>query len=351
LHGIALPFFNGPISENFNPILSVPPAFEQEAMCENGRCIAHGSFEMSLTAENQISFDVTFFPGMIDEQAAIESCLARLGEKNKGEFMFCQLNSLAQKSSRYFLLAALLPVAAVAVGTDQPASSEALGKKLEPFAQPPEEFAGKFGPYRSPLKFADGSMVKSAADWTRRRDEISTTWHKRLGSWPALVERPVLKKLAKIEREGYTEYKVQVQVSISGNTVVGYLLVPNGTGPFPAVLVPFYEPLTSAAARPRFRRRAGPAQELASAQPSRRRQQLAREKESRLLDRTQGSHSHCRGPRTGTCVPRIPPEICGAGQAQKMIDSGESMEPLRSTLNQLAAAGFEPARGLPPRGF
>src|ERR1043166_5428794 len=56
---------------------------------------------------------------------------------------------------------------------------------------------------------------------------------------------PTVKKLAKVEREGYTEYKVQVQISNDGKTVEGYLLIPNGKGPFPAVIVPFYEPLTS----------------------------------------------------------------------------------------------------------
>lgn len=142
-----------------------------------------------------------------------------------------------------FLLATLLPMAAIRA--DQPVSAEALWKKLEPFAQPPEEFAGKFGPYRSPLKFADGSSVKTAEDWARRREEIQKTWHKRLGAWPPLVERPTLKKLEKIERDGFTEHKVQVQVAPENKWVEGYLLVPKGTGPFPAVLVPFYEPLTS----------------------------------------------------------------------------------------------------------
>src|SRR5262249_7884582 len=77
------------------------------------------------------------------------------------------------------------------------------------------------------------------------RKEILKTWHKRLGPWPPLVERPVVKKLEKVERDGYTEYKVQVQTAPEGGWVDGYLLVPNGPGPFPAVVVPFYEPLTS----------------------------------------------------------------------------------------------------------
>src|SRR5262245_47855659 len=112
-----------------------------------------------------------------------------------------------------FLLAAFLPVTVAAVASGQPASPEEAWKKLEPFAQPPEEFAGKFGSYRSPLQFADGSSAKTAADWTRRRDDILKPWHKRLGPWPPLVERPVMKKLEKVERDGYTEHKVQVQAS------------------------------------------------------------------------------------------------------------------------------------------
>src|SRR5439155_10433156 len=110
-----------------------------------------------------------------------------------------------------FLLFAFVAAAAATVDAQQPPRADALWKKLEPFAQAPEEFAGKFGAYRSPLKFADGSVVKSKADWPRRRNEILTTWHKRLGPWPPLVEKPAIKKLAKVEREGYTEYKVQVQ--------------------------------------------------------------------------------------------------------------------------------------------
>jgi dienelactone hydrolase len=124
---------------------------------------------------------------------------------------------------------------------------------LEPFAKPPEEFAGKLGSYRSPLTFADGSTAKTPADWARRRDEILKTWHKRLGPWPPLVERPMIKKLEKVERDGYTEYKVQVQAGPEGKWVDGYLLVPKGPGPFPAVVVPFYEPLTSIGQGPKGR--------------------------------------------------------------------------------------------------
>src|SRR5262249_60457222 len=120
---------------------------------------------------------------------------------------------------RHHLLATFLLVPAAAVAADQPASPEALWKKLEPFARPPEAFAGKLGSYRSPLTFADGSVARTAADWARRREETLKTWHRRLGPWPPLVERPEVKKLEKAERKGYTEYKVQVQASPEGKWV------------------------------------------------------------------------------------------------------------------------------------
>src|SRR5262245_10101095 len=86
--------------------------------------------------------------------------------------MCCPLLRLAQKSVPCLLLAAILPLTVAAVGADQPASPEALWKKLQPFAKPPEEFAGKLGAYRSPLKFADGTIAKTPEDWKRRRAEI-----------------------------------------------------------------------------------------------------------------------------------------------------------------------------------
>ena len=130
------------------------------------------------------------------------------------------------------------------VRADDP-SREVLWGRLEKYTQAPAEFAGKFGPYRSPLKFADGTMVKSPEDWGRRRDEIRALWHKRLGAWPPLVERPEVKRLETIDRDGYVQHHVHVQISPEGKLADGYLLIPSGKGPFPAVLVPFYEPLTS----------------------------------------------------------------------------------------------------------
>ncbi len=122
---------------------------------------------------------------------------------------------------------------------------DVLRQRLERFFQPPAEFAGQFGPYRSPLRFADGAAVKTPEDWARRRQEILDTWHRRMGVWPPLVERPEVKRLESVECPGYVQHHVHVQVSPEGQLADGYLLIPAGTGPFPAVFVPFYEALTS----------------------------------------------------------------------------------------------------------
>ena len=127
----------------------------------------------------------------------------------------------------------------------EPPRREVLGRQLQPFYQPPAEFAGQFGSYRSPLKFADGTAVQTAADWARRRQELLATWHRRLGAWPPLVERPEVRRLESVERDGCAQHHVRVQMAPGGQVADGYLLVPPGPGPFPAVLVPFYEPLTS----------------------------------------------------------------------------------------------------------
>src|SRR5262249_16933661 len=154
-------------------------------------------------------------------------------QQKAGYPMSCRLSPRARGLVLRIALAAVLPIAAATIGAQQLATPDALWQKVQPYAQPPEEFAGKLGTYRSPLKFADGRVVKSAADWPRRRNEILKTWHERLGPWPPLVERPTIKKLEKVERDGYTEYKVQVQASPEGKWVDGYLLIPKGPGPFP----------------------------------------------------------------------------------------------------------------------
>jgi len=153
------------------------------------------------------------------------------------------------KRQRFYALVIVVTAALIALGPaaagDSQTDHDVLWQRLEKYFQPPAEFAGQPGPYRSPLRFADGTAVNTREEWARRRAEILGTWHRRLGGWAPLVEQPEVKQLETVERGGYTRHHIRVQVSSEGDVADGYLLIPPGSGPFPAVLVPFYEPLTS----------------------------------------------------------------------------------------------------------
>jgi dienelactone hydrolase len=116
--------------------------------------------------------------------------------------------------------------------------------KLVPYFSPPAEYANQLGPYRSPLKFDDGTPVRTPAGWPRRRDEILKKWHALMGPWPALLDHPRLEILNQIAQPDHTRLAIRIQVAPT-QSLDGYLLVPPGTGPFPAVLIPVYEPGTS----------------------------------------------------------------------------------------------------------
>ncbi|HMJ88969.1 MAG TPA: acetylxylan esterase [Candidatus Acidoferrum sp.] len=108
----------------------------------------------------------------------------------------------------------------------------------------PAEFAGKFGEYRSPLLFRDGTRVTNAAQWPSRRAEIHREWMDLMGAWPAVIEKPKFEVLSITNRESFRQQRVRLEIA-RGQTGEGWLLVPQGKGPFPAVLVVFYEPETS----------------------------------------------------------------------------------------------------------
>lgn len=108
---------------------------------------------------------------------------------------------------------------------------------------PPASLAEDLGTYRSPLMFADGRVAKTPAEWEERRGEILDDWRGRIGG-RALIERPRFETLGE-EREGsYARREVRVEVA-ADRTTPGYLLVPDGPGPHPAMLVVFYEPETA----------------------------------------------------------------------------------------------------------
>ncbi len=117
-------------------------------------------------------------------------------------------------------------------------------RTIAPFFRPPPELADNFGAYKSPLTFYDGRSVKSPADWLERRREILAKWHQIMGPWPAMIEKPKVEFLGEEKRGNLIQHRIRIEIAPqqSGD---GYLLVPEGNGPFPAVVVPYYEPETS----------------------------------------------------------------------------------------------------------
>jgi hypothetical protein len=134
-------------------------------------------------------------------------------------------------------------------GTIKVSDRDSALRTIAPFFQPPAEFAGVFGPYRSPLLFTDGTRVTNAADWPRRRAEILLEWMELMGPWPPLIERPRIEVLRESCRENLRQQRVRLEIAPQ-QTCEGWLLLPEGEGPFPAVLVLYYEPETSIGLNP-----------------------------------------------------------------------------------------------------
>ncbi|EDY17767.1 conserved hypothetical protein [Chthoniobacter flavus Ellin428] len=138
--------------------------------------------------------------------------------------------------------ACLLGLLASAVLGAEPANP--LPADLAPLFQPPADAVEQYGNFRSPLKFADGSEVKTPADWARRRAEIRQHWFDVMGPWPPLLKTPKLTILEKAPRENFTQCRIEVEIA-PGRMSAGYLLIPAGQPKFPAVFVPYYDPETS----------------------------------------------------------------------------------------------------------
>ena len=66
-----------------------------------------------------------------------------------------------------------------------------------------------------------------------------------MGPWPPLVEKPTIEYLKKEKQADYTQSQIRVQVAPDRTSDDAYLLVPEGPrGPFPAVIVVFYDGLS-----------------------------------------------------------------------------------------------------------
>ena len=145
------------------------------------------------------------------------------------------------------MLRALIFISLLTGGSLLPAATAAdVWPQIAPFFKPPAEFAGKLGAFKSPLKFYDGHEVISPADWPRRRAEILRYWHEQMGPGPDLIARPKVEVVSRRMRGDLTELRVQLEVA-PGAMQHGFLLLPPGDGPKPAVLVVFYAPEVSVA--------------------------------------------------------------------------------------------------------
>jgi len=105
----------------------------------------------------------------------------------------------------------------------------------------PDAFREPSAEYRSPLLFDDGSHVRTAADWQRRREEIRQTWQRLMGAWPEPVSDPRLEVLDSTRRENFTQHRIRLRWTLQESTL-GYLLVPDGPQPMPAAITVYYEP-------------------------------------------------------------------------------------------------------------
>jgi hypothetical protein len=133
---------------------------------------------------------------------------------------------------------------AVAVFQFVHAQEDTTWQKLEPFFSVPRQYADSFGSFRSPLKFYNGQMVKSRADWRRRRKEILARWQDMLGQWPPLIENPVAEVIDSVHQENFTRYHIRFNWRADEKTSA-YILVPDAPGIKPAVIADFYEPETA----------------------------------------------------------------------------------------------------------
>jgi len=127
-----------------------------------------------------------------------------------------------------------------------PCPAEQIPKEVKSSFAPPPEFTDDLGTYRSLLTFQDGTSVKTAADWQRRRKEILAAWQSMTGSWPVLIEKPKIQYCEQKRRDNLTQHRISVEIAPDDQTVAGYLLVPDGDRPFPAVLVVYYDAVTGA---------------------------------------------------------------------------------------------------------
>jgi len=115
---------------------------------------------------------------------------------------------------------------------------------LASFFQCPREYQGQMGDYRSPLEKQNGTMITTPREWQNRRAEILKTWQDILGPWPELFAKPAVQAGKITRREDITQRQLKLGIGIGGEMVDAFMLIPDGDGPFPAVVVPYYDAQT-----------------------------------------------------------------------------------------------------------
>ena len=115
---------------------------------------------------------------------------------------------------------------------------------IRAYFRPPPEWKDRFGSYRSPLRFADGSVAVTPKDWTRRRGEILKEWQDLLGRWPPLITEPKVDVIDEERRDNFRQLRIRFLWTPNERTT-GYLLIPDGDKPCPAAVTVFYEPETA----------------------------------------------------------------------------------------------------------
>ena len=143
------------------------------------------------------------------------------------------------------LVICIQPFIAVAQDTQKyEAEIEKIWEKISPCFTPAAEYINNYGTYRSPLKFYIGDPVETASDWKRRRKEILSRWNEMLGKWPPLIKNQKMEIIETIPEDDFIKHRIKFNW-LPGKPTEGYLLIPEGKGKKPAVVVVFYEPETA----------------------------------------------------------------------------------------------------------